>query len=345
MKEEKFRKLIRRYLNNECTLEEKAEVESWYASLEDDADLLAFLSGGEKDRLRSIIFEGIRNNISAREAATLREKKRIPLYYIVTGAAALIVLAFGLNWLLNLSQSREAASLNEETKQVTRQNLEKNIKRVILPDSSTAWLHPNSSLTYPEHFTTPERTVSMTGEVFFDVKPDSTTPFIVYSGTLQTKVLGTSFRIRAYNNDPFAKVSVMTGRVSVKHIPAASPGNQDKTLPDSGNEIVLLPDESVLFSEAQPVLKKEKTLKGDEMAMWRKTNLTFSNVPVQDVLRKLNTVYDVRIKVSEQEINDYLLKADFTGMNLPDVLEMLSLSLGLSYELDQDTIVLKISKP
>src|SRR5699024_8626240 len=37
--------------------------------------------------------------------------------------------------------------------------------------------------------------VSLTGEAFFDITRNSDKPFVVHSGQLQTKVLGTSFNI------------------------------------------------------------------------------------------------------------------------------------------------------
>ncbi len=347
MKEAKHRKLIRKYLNNECTPQEKLAVETWYASFENDADLLAFLPEAEKERLRLILFKGIRENIQVREVeAPRRQGRRVSLRYAAIGIAALLAIAIGLSWLVNSYQIPEADALTEPPSRIILENQEKNIRRVTLPDGSIAWLHPHSSLTYPESFTASERRISMTGEIFFEVTPDSLLPFVVYSGDLRTKVLGTSFRIRAYKEDPFTKVSVMTGKVSVERMSKPLPGKQDEILLETGKEIVLLPDESLLFSEQEHGFRKEKNARDDEMAMWRKTSLTFANVPVKEVLKKLNTAYDVQITVATQEINGYLLKADFTGMNLPDVLEILALSLGLTYELDQkNAIVLRIPEP
>ena len=99
------------------------------------------------------------------------------------------------------------------------------------------------------------------------------------------------------------------------------------------------------MSEQDTELRKEKTGEDDEMGIWKKTNLTFVNIPMKDVLKKLNTAYDVRITAADGEINSLLLKADLTGMNLPDVLEILALSLGITYEIGQNSIVLKIPEP
>lgn len=346
MEEAKLRKLIQKYLNNACTQEEKREVENWYASFDNDTDLFEFLSKAEKDKLRLILLEGIRKNIRARtKVVPLSQNRRFSPRYLTVGVAALLAIAVGLGWLVNSPRKPEIASLTKKISQIIQENQEKTIKRVKLPDGSIAWLHPHSSLTYPESFTPSERRIAMTGEIFFEVTHDSLAPFVVDSKDLRVKVLGTSFRIRAYKEDPFSKVSVMTGKVSVKRILESLPEKKDEIPLETVKEVMLVPQESLLFSEHQSAFIKEKNAKDDKMAMWKKTNLSFTNVPVKEVLKKLNTVYDVPIKAASEEINDYLLKADFTGLNLPDVLEVLALSLGLTYELDQDAVIIKVPEP
>lgn len=344
MEEEKLRRLIRKYINDECSEDEKHSLEKWYASFEHEADLLAFLSESEKEKLRLILLKKIRGNIHAhKQAVTQKRYVRIPTRYTLAGIAALAILVAGLSWFASDYFRRAPDPLTEAVSPLTIENEGKNIRRVILPDGSTAWLHPGSSLIYPEKFADRERRITMTGEVFFEVTPDSLVPFIVYSRHLRTKVLGTSFRIRAYKEDPFANVSVLTGKVSVKRISDTS--IEDSDIPEPGTEIVLTANESLSTSEQDIELRKERTAEDNEMGMWKKTNLTFVNIPMKEVLKKLNTAYDVRITTADGEINDLLLKADLTGMNLPDVLEILALSLDITYEIEQNSIVLKIPEP
>lgn len=345
MEEEKLRRLIRKYINDECTEDEKHSLEKWYASFEHEADLLAFLSESEKEKLRSILLKKIRENINVHKQAVSRQKRSVSISarYALAGIAALLVLVAGLSWFVSDYFRPASGPVVKAASPLIIENGGKGIRRVILPDASVAWLHPGSSLTYPEKFTDRERRITMTGEIFFEVTPDSLVPFIVYSRHLRTKVLGTSFRIRAYKEDPFANVSVLTGKVSVKRISDTSIGNDDTQEP--GTEIVLTADESLSISEQDIELRKERIAEDDEMGMWKKTNLTFVNIPMKEVLRKLNSAYDVRITAADGRINDLLLKADLTGMNLPDVLEILALSLDITYEIDQNSIVLKIPEP
>src|SRR5690606_2603405 len=69
---------------------------------------------------------------------------------------------------------------------------------LLLPDGSTVLLNNNSSLDFPQQFTGDTREVILKGEAYFDIKPDASRPFIIHTGKVKTRVLGTAFNIRAY---------------------------------------------------------------------------------------------------------------------------------------------------
>ena len=52
------------------------------------------------------------------------------------------------------------------------------------------------------------------GEAYFEVAKDSTRPFIVRTGQITTTALGTSFNIKAYQNEEL-NISLLTGLVEV----------------------------------------------------------------------------------------------------------------------------------
>lgn len=83
-----------------------------------------------------------------------------------------------------------------------------------LPDSSRIYLNTNSKLTYPEYFSNKERIVSLSGEAFFEVIHTGS-PFIVECKEIRTKVLGTSFNVKGYDQDEKLIVSVVTGSVEL----------------------------------------------------------------------------------------------------------------------------------
>ena len=66
--------------------------------------------------------------------------------------------------------------------------------RIKLPDGTFVWLNAGSVLTYPSIFGE-ERKVYLKGEGFFDVAKNEKSPFIVSTGTLDIRALGTQFNV------------------------------------------------------------------------------------------------------------------------------------------------------
>lgn len=129
-----------------------------------------------------------------------------------------------------------------------------------LSDSTRIYLNKNSRLTYPETFTDTLRIVSLTGEAFFEVTSNSQKPFIINAGKTETRVLGTSFNVRAYEEEEDTKVTVVTGKVQVS--------TKDNT---DTQPVILKEGEQVTYNKTNASVTKQKASSRD---MWRKkTNL------------------------------------------------------------------------
>ena len=86
---------------------------------------------------------------------------------------------------------------------------------ILLSDGTKVKLNSETSLRYPEYFSDSVRIVYLKGEAFFEVERDESKPFIVISKGIRTKVLGTSFDIRAYPDEVELSVGVVEGKVQV----------------------------------------------------------------------------------------------------------------------------------
>jgi len=84
---------------------------------------------------------------------------------------------------------------------------------VTLEDGTTIILYPESELQFPSFFSPSERSVTLVGEGYFDVHKDASRPFTVRAGDASVVVLGTSFNIRAYNNESTTETVLVTGKV------------------------------------------------------------------------------------------------------------------------------------
>ena len=156
---------------------------------------------------------------------------------------------------------------------------------VTLHDGTKVWLSPQSTFRYPRQFKASQREVTLSGEAFFDVAKDSAHAFVVYSGELQTRVLGTSFNIDARKDKGTASVTVVTGKVAISR--------------ESGDEpmaVELKPNQRVLFDKSKQTLTKEIYPEAPKLLMEREGIYDFEGAPVTEVLERLKREYRIQVR-------------------------------------------------
>lgn len=151
--------------------------------------------------------------------------------------------------------------------------------QVVLPDGSKVWLNNASSLRYPTTFTGKNREVVLSGEAYFEIANNAAKPFIVRVNELAVNVLGTSFNIMAYGDEPVVKTTLLTGKVSLTandRQSLLSPGQQATISRDGGWKIL-------------------KGVDTDEAIAWQRGYFHFTHEDIGGVLRQLGRWYDVEI--------------------------------------------------
>jgi len=201
---------------------------------------------------------------------------------------------------------------------------------VHLPDSSEIWLNSGSSISYPENLKHAMiRTVKLKGEAFFKVKRDPAHPFVVKSLNLQTRVLGTSFNIRAwpgYN----AEVTVLTGKVAVSK---DSAGRQSAA-------IHLLPNQKAVYQQNSAVLSLQNIDEATLATSWTTGRMEFDQLPLKEVFETIERKYAVQL-VTTQTYKNCKLTAHFRNISLTEVLKTLELTLGIHYTINNNIIYIK----
>ncbi|WP_405268504.1 FecR family protein [Cellulophaga sp. Ld12] len=159
---------------------------------------------------------------------------------------------------------------------------------IVLNDGSLVYLAPNSSLEYPERFYGEQRNVTLLkGNAFFDISKDPKHPFVIQSGELKTKVLGTSFHIRMEKEE--CSVAVVTGKVEVRY---------NKSIEN------LIPGEEVHSSGN--TLKKEM-LKGIMTLNWYNQDLSLNAIKLHEILHFLQLKYGVKNTIKNSKTNNLKL--------------------------------------
>lgn len=326
--------LIDKFLKGECDQKEVEKLYQWYDSFEYLSDPTSQISEKEKLRLKEKMFANIVSKADlVRENTSVSKTKTVRLYIALAGVAAMFFLACSI---VLYFQSTSATGNNTViSSYVSVKNTSGSLAKHVFPDGTIAWMHPSAQIEYRKDFNDgATRDVTMQGEAFFEVTKNPKRPFIIKTGAIYTKVLGTSFNVKSYPGMKQTEVSVVTGKVMVYTL---------STSPDKvKQEAFLLPREKIIASVSE--VKFEKRVETNAaMNIWQKENLSFNNTPVEDVVKALNKRFASNIQIKDPIINQYQLKADFTNVNLPSVLELLSKSLGITYEINENGITMSKS--
>ncbi|SKB30375.1 FecR family protein [Parapedobacter luteus] len=148
--------------------------------------------------------------------------------------------------------------------------------RLTLPDGTSVWMNAGSSLSYPLWFGSAERRVTLLGEAYFDVAHDAKRPFHVVSGAFDVQVLGTTFNIMAYRDEPGMAITLETGRVAVSH------GNQALTLE---------PGEQAYADATTAAIQKRKVDLEDALA-WKNGYFSFENQDITAIMNHIARWYN-----------------------------------------------------
>lgn len=248
-------------------------------------------------------------------------------------AAAVILILFGGNlrdipqlWSEMLSQFMEAKQ-DEIWNSVDNKTDSPMV--VLLPDHSSVILSPGSNLRYLKAFRAAKREVYLEGEGFFEVVRDPSKPFLVYTNSLTTKVLGTSFTIRSFKNENTSFVKVNTGKVAV--FPVVS---TRKSVLLSRNEQFNLEIKKKKIVRQQVIAIPENAPENEE------EQFQFDYAPLPEVFGQLQETYNVEILYDPQSISDCTFTGKLNGLPLLEKIKLICLATDSTYEIKDRTIVI-----
>lgn len=204
-----------------------------------------------------------------------------------------------------------------------------------LEDGTVITLGKNSKLSYPARFQKQKREVFLSGEAFFNVMKDPSRPFLVYANETVTKVLGTSFEIRAFENGQDVTVHVRTGRVSVYKQSRIQTDDPETT------GLVLLPNQKGTFNRDSEVMVKNLVPEPLPIAPITELKKTrFDEVPATEVFAELEKVYGVQILCDHELLSKCIVSTSIRNESLYDNLDVICRTIGGSYkEIDAQIVV------
>ncbi len=200
-----------------------------------------------------------------------------------------------------------------------------------LADGSSVILKSGSSLTYPTIFTGKNRSVSLSGEAFFEIHKDASHPFFVNSGEWVTRVVGTSFTVKASSTTKEYKVVVNTGKVCVSKKDKTGRLNTAKS-----NQIFVTPNQQLTYTVQKNIVKQklDKPLMLSEDVS--KDIFTFYDTPLNKVIATLERAYNVNFIYNDKEMGGCPLTASLGDEHLLEKLDLICKTLNAKYYINED---------
>ena len=188
---------------------------------------------------------------------------------------------------------------------------------ITLMDGTKVYLNANSKISFPEQFSADKREVKLEGEAFFEVARDVKKPFIIQSGELITTVLGTSFNIRSFANEPQA-VSVATGKVKVN----ASDNNGHT------EELFLTPNQQAYYDGE--LCKNDIDIR--QAIAWKDKIIQFDDISLAEATVVLENWFGVSIQIEGENIKQCKISGQYIDEDLTNVMESFRHILGIKYQ-------------
>ena len=309
---------LRDYLSADAAAGERSKVfDQFWSRREDEADTSA------EENLKKVLGS---LNLSPAVEPVVRLRMRGWMW-----AAAAILIFCGIGGVLYVNQrhSPETLALLME-----KHNAKGTRSIIQLSDGSKIWLNADSKLRYPEVFKGGAREVYLNGEAFFDVAKSKGHPFIIHlaSGTIQ--VLGTSFNVRAYDNEPVVETSVSTGRIAFIPKYRTSHKKQDT--------VYLAPDHKASYTFAREELSTSTTSSKEDKA-WTDGKLIFRGMTMEQIAVELERNFGKKVVFVDNEPKTFVFTGSFENNTLDEIMYYLTITKNFSYKITDTELLIAAS--
>ena len=306
---------LKKYINNDLSETEKEEVLNWINSDVRHQELYNQLKTEHTLHLLK------QEQHSTSDYSFITKKKKRKQFKIYAAAVTILVLC-----IVSIKYSSSILEQGVLPNLVSVTNINGAHKNVTLPDGTSVTLNSNSSISYPEKFNDSVRYVNLSGEAYFDVQHNPNKPFIVDVNGIDIRVLGTSFNVKAYDEDQKVETTLVSGKVEIWD------DSKEKNL-------TLSPSERATFNKKKQKLRKEK-VNSDDIIAWKEGKLIFKQVPLKHVIKDLERKYGVDITVKSRDLNNYKYTGTFNNLTLDETLDILEISLSINYTKSNKKIII-----
>ena len=325
------------YLNQEIGEEDRQALNTWVMASEENSSYFrktceVWLLSGSKT---------IRDRYNARRAFELfkaqhaddfaaNRRKATPFRLIRFGAVAAMAVLVALLafWGGNY---RGAEKVKGQFADIVVEAPLGSLTHLTLPDGTSVTLNAGSRMVYSQGFGVSDRTVSLSGEGWFDVARIEDLPMIVSSDDILVRVVGTQFNFRDYPEDFEAIVSLKEGKVALTN--KLRPSDEGK---------YLNPNQRVVLEKNSGEMHVESKNAANAM-LWTTGELFFDEELLTDIARELERHYNVKITILGDKLRDLRVYGHFVSreMGIEDILHILSATNQIDYSIVDGMVTMR----
>lgn len=308
-----MKKLLLKYIEGNCTNQEKVEIISWLeSSPENMKEYLALR------KLYDISIWQIQPETEAEQNThnNIHFWSKKTLYVEAFKVAAIFIVAFLVVRYVfpGFLPSTEIAQM-QTIRVPAGQRAE-----ITLADGTQVWLNAKTTLSFPTQFLGNEREVKLDGEGFFDVTHNKSKPFVVKTSGYNVKVWGTKFNLIAYSGEKNFETSLLEGAVEVLK-------------EGSSHGILLKPNEQVKFNNNRLVISSVNDM---DQFLWREGIISFDNAYFTELINKLELYFDLQIEIRDTKALNYRFTGKFRMKDgVEHILKVLQLKNKFNYHIDE----------
>lgn len=270
-------------------------------------------------------------------ATALRPRRYLWAAAVSTG----LLLCMGAWWWTSTKKNNNAIASEVTTRNGSRTSIQ-------LADGTRVWLNAGSKLSYSKDFGKNDRSVTLSGEAFFDVAKQADRPFVIHTETMDIRVLGTRFNVRSYPQDKTTEALLITGSIEaivkhnatriilkpsekivvLNHLPNVAPATRT-TAAKEENPVTL---SHVSYYAAQTTAITETS--------WMDNKLVFKDESFATLAQEMERFFGVKVRFGNPQPETLRFTGIFEQETVQQALNALQLTAAFRYEIQNDTIII-----
>lgn len=315
---------LQKYIKGQYSFQDIRRIANWFSDNRYQSELQTIIQNHwtefekineQPDKDLSVVFNRLKKQI-LEENSRISFTQRISKIYYRAAAVLLIPLLIYSGFTFTrqyFKPSAEVAWIEVESPAAARTHFE-------LPDGTKVSLNGGTHLFYPSDFSK-SREVRLTGEAYFDVVHDESSPFVVRTEELDVKVLGTKFSVAAFDNENQVDVILEEGKVQLTGV-------------HNTFSAILKPDEGFFYDKGA-LSGTIKNVEANYYTAWKDGMLIFRSEPLGEVFKRIGHWYNVRFDLNDKSVEGFLYRATFQNESLDEVLRLIALTAPIEYEINE----------